>query len=77
MAKVAFQDGFCLACHQVLARHLELDLSYLSALDFPDGPQEVWSKPNFLNLPPAKPVPPTEPNDDDDDDETSDVPAQP
>ncbi len=65
MSKTSYQDGFCLARHQVLARHPGLDLSYLSALDFPKEPRSSWSKVEFLNLPPARPASLTEPSGDD------------
>ncbi|WP_248788863.1 hypothetical protein, partial [Escherichia coli] len=51
MAKVAFQDGFCLARHQVLQRFPDLDLSFLKALNIPEGPWWAWSKVEHLNLP--------------------------
>ncbi len=75
MTKVSYQDGFCLARHQVLLQYPELDLSHLSALDFPKKPRGTWSKPEFLNLPPTEPVPPTEPIEEDDAEETLDAPT--
>ena len=56
MAKVAFQDGFCLARHQVLQRFPDLDLSFLEALNIPQGPRWEWSKVEHLKLPPSMPA---------------------
>ncbi len=36
--KVAFQDDFCLARHQVLKKYPDLDFSFLAALDIPEEP---------------------------------------
>ena len=52
MNKVAFQDGFCLARHQVLQRFPGLDLSFLEGLNIPGGPRWKWSKIEHLKLPP-------------------------
>ncbi len=52
-SKVAFQDGFCLAHHQFLKKYPDLDLSFLAAMDIPEGPRWSWSKIEFLNLPPS------------------------
>ncbi len=57
MTKVAFQDGFCLARHQVLQRFPDLDLSFLEALNIPEGPRWSWSKIEHLNLPSSFPTP--------------------
>ena len=57
MTKVGFQDGFCLVRHQVLQRFPDLDLSFLVALDIPEGPRWTWSKIDHLNLPPCLPAP--------------------
>ncbi len=75
MSKTSYQDGFCLARHQVLARYPGLDLSHLSALDFPIEPKSSWSKVELLNLPPARPVHLTEFSGGDNVEETSDTPA--
>ncbi|WP_271039620.1 hypothetical protein [Agrobacterium sp. ST15.13.040] len=55
MAKVAFQDGFCLARHQVLQRFPDLDLSFLEGLNIPEGPRWQWSKVEHLKLPGLRP----------------------
>ncbi len=56
--KVGLQDGFCLARHQVLERYPDLDLSFLAALNNPEGPRWTWSKIELLNLPFAIPPAP-------------------
>ncbi len=73
MMKVSYQDGFCLARHQVLSQFPKLDLSFLSILDFPKEPRWTWSKLEFLNLPSAAPVPPDEPTQEDADAEEAQV----
>ncbi len=57
VTKVGFQDGFCLARHQVLQRFPDLDLSFMAALDIPEGPRWTWSKVEHLNLPFPPPAP--------------------
>ncbi len=57
MTKVGFQDGFCLVRHQVLQRFPDLDLSFLEALNIPEGPRWSWSKIEHLNLPSSLPAP--------------------
>ncbi len=57
MTKVGFQDGFCLARHQVLQRFPDLDLSFLEALNIPEGPRWSWSKIEHLKLPFPLPAP--------------------
>ncbi len=57
MTKVGFQDGFCLVRHQVLLRFPDLDLSFLEALNIPEGPRWSWSKLEHLNLPQTLPAP--------------------
>ncbi len=57
MTKVGFQDGFCLARYQVLQRFPDLDLSFLEALNIPEGPRWSWSKIEHLNLPPSLSAP--------------------
>ncbi len=57
MTKVGFQDGFCLVRHQVLQKFPDLDLSFLKALNIPEGPRWAWSKIEHLNLPLSLPGP--------------------
>ncbi len=57
MTKVGFQDGFYLVRHQVLQRFPDLDLSFLEALNIPEGPRWSWSKIEHLNLPLSFPAP--------------------
>ncbi len=58
VTKVSFQDGFCLTRHQLLAKHPDLDLSFLATLNIPKGPRWTWSKIELLNLPFAPPSAP-------------------
>ncbi len=49
--KSSYQDGFSLAHHQVFSRHLNLDLSFLQALDIPEGPTLEWLRVEYFDLP--------------------------
>ncbi len=57
MTKLGFQDGFCLARHQILQKFPDFDLSFLEGMNIPKEPRWTWSKIEHLKLPPSLPAP--------------------